>query len=78
MSVTFLQVVAGILRPDSESNIRPIFNWGHWFMGKSAHILSGIVLGNSGCSFKLQMLCYTYKCYIKQTKYTSKDEQIDE
>lgn len=47
MSVTVLQVVAGILRPDAESNIRPIFNWGHWFMGKSAHILSGtVLLGN--------------------------------
>lgn len=42
MSVTLLQVVAGILRPDPESNLRSVFNWGHWFMGKSAHILSAV------------------------------------
>ena len=41
MSATTLQVIGGLLRPDPKSDFRKIFNWGHWFTGKAAHILAG-------------------------------------
>ena len=41
MSVATMQVLAGLLRPDPSSSLRPLFNWGHWFLGNSAHVLAG-------------------------------------
>ena len=41
MAASTLQVLAGMLRPGLESSVRPVFNWGHWFMGKASHILAG-------------------------------------
>lgn len=31
--LALLQPVFGLLRPSPTSSIRPIFNWGHWFIG---------------------------------------------
>lgn len=44
MAASTLQVVAGILRPKPESSVRNIFNWGHWFLGKSTHIIAGTLV----------------------------------
>ena len=41
MAASTLQVLAGMLRPGLGSSVRPVFNWGHWFMGKASHILAG-------------------------------------
>ncbi|XP_052102438.1 putative ferric-chelate reductase 1 [Mytilus californianus] len=42
MSVTTLQVFGGLLRPGPDSKMRPLFNWGHWLVGKTAHILAAV------------------------------------
>ncbi|KAL3864280.1 hypothetical protein ACJMK2_005976 [Sinanodonta woodiana] len=44
MAASSVQVLAGMLRPGLDSSIRPVFNWGHWFLGKSSHILSAVSL----------------------------------
>jgi hypothetical protein len=41
MSASTLQVIVGILRPKPTSKFRNIFNWGHWFLGKSTIIVAG-------------------------------------
>jgi len=41
MSAAVLQVFGGIVRPGPKSDFRVVFNWGHWFLGKSTHILAG-------------------------------------
>ncbi|WAR12220.1 FRRS1-like protein, partial [Mya arenaria] len=40
MSACTLQIVCGVAHPDLKSRLRPIFNWGHWFLGKSCHLLA--------------------------------------
>ncbi|CAG2255811.1 unnamed protein product [Mytilus edulis] len=42
MAITTLQVFGGLLRPGPDSKLRPLFNWGHWLMGKTAHILAAV------------------------------------
>ncbi|KAK3094761.1 hypothetical protein FSP39_005869 [Pinctada imbricata] len=42
MVTTTGQVFAGLIRPGPKSKIRPIFNWGHWFFGKTLQLLSVI------------------------------------
>ena len=46
MAASTLQVLAGLFRPGPEAKIRPVFNWGHWLMGKSTHILAGKISEN--------------------------------
>lgn len=41
MATCTLQVLAGLLRPDLKSKVRPVFNIGHWLMGKATHVLAG-------------------------------------
>ncbi|KAK7790342.1 hypothetical protein R5R35_006853 [Gryllus longicercus] len=41
-ALAFFQPIGAIFRPSPDSRRRPIFNWLHWFVGNSAHIL-GIV-----------------------------------
>ena len=44
MSLVVLQILAGLFRPDKQSNLRPWFKLGHMICGQSAHILSGELL----------------------------------
>ncbi|XP_050669345.1 putative ferric-chelate reductase 1 homolog isoform X2 [Leptidea sinapis] len=37
--LTFIQPIGAYFRPHPGTNKRPIFNWAHWFLGNSAHIL---------------------------------------
>lgn len=38
--VCFLQPIGALFRPGPNDKNRPLFNWGHWFGGNLAHILS--------------------------------------
>lgn len=42
MSACTLQMLGGLCRPDLDSKVRPVFNIGHWLLGKSCHILAAI------------------------------------
>ncbi|CAL2033057.1 unnamed protein product [Caenorhabditis brenneri] len=52
--LALLQPVFGFLRPSPTSSIRPIFNWGHWFIGMfswsvaSATIVLALPMGKTG------------------------------
>ncbi|VVC86912.1 unnamed protein product [Leptidea sinapis] len=37
--LTFIQPIGAYFRPHPGTNKRPIFNWAHWLLGNSAHIL---------------------------------------
>lgn len=41
MTTTSMQIISGLLRPKPSSKVRPLFNWGHWILGKLSHILAG-------------------------------------
>ncbi|XP_060602320.1 putative ferric-chelate reductase 1 [Ruditapes philippinarum] len=42
MSASTIQVAMGLLRPKPGSQMRTIFNWGHWFLGKSTIIIAAV------------------------------------
>lgn len=44
MSAAVLQLLGGLLRPDPKHKLRPAFNWLHWFLGKTTHLLSAVAL----------------------------------
>ncbi|XP_052772855.1 ferric-chelate reductase 1-like [Mya arenaria] len=44
MAGSTLQVLAGVLRPAPGTRLRPIFNWGHFILGKATHITAGVCL----------------------------------
>lgn len=38
--LTFIQPLIAMIRPHPESRSRWIFNWTHWFIGNSAHVIA--------------------------------------
>ena len=43
-----LQILFGLFRPSSTSKNRPVYNWGHWLLGVSCHILASKSLAVHG------------------------------
>lgn len=39
-TLAFLQPIGALFRPHPDSSRRPIFNWLHWLMGNTAHVLA--------------------------------------
>ena len=38
--LAFLQPIGAMFRPHPDSSRRPIFNWLHWLVGNSAHVIA--------------------------------------
>ncbi|KAL8582124.1 hypothetical protein ACOMHN_004043 [Nucella lapillus] len=66
---TAVQIVFGIFRPSSTSKNRPVYNWGHWLLGFSCHILSifnmglGLKLRKSSTHASASYVLYAYAIY---------------
>ncbi|XP_069140995.1 putative ferric-chelate reductase 1 homolog [Argopecten irradians] len=57
MACVCLQLIGGLLRPSPESRVRPVFNYLHWGLGKSAQILAAVtsvIIFNTGYLPKVQ------------------------
>lgn len=44
VSATLLQILGGVLRPNPKHKNRTVFNWIHWFLGKSTQLLSAVTV----------------------------------
>ncbi|XP_076441014.1 putative ferric-chelate reductase 1 [Babylonia areolata] len=66
---TAAQIVFGIFRPSSSSKNRPVYNWGHWLLGFTCHVMSifnmglGLNLRKSGTHSSASFVLYAYAIY---------------
>ncbi|CAG5115923.1 unnamed protein product, partial [Candidula unifasciata] len=66
MILTVINPVMALFRPHPGTPRRPIFNWGHWFVGTAAHILAvvnvffGVLLSLSDVPYYLVYILGAY------------------
>ena len=44
MSLTVVQIIFALFRPEPSAKNRPTFNWIHWTMGNGAHIIASKII----------------------------------